>query len=197
MARAPQDALGLALLVAVAGAVGGCAATPPAPDAASAAVAAVPVPPRTPPPGSDWRTLPLAPFGSRLQELPIPVHEVLLFQDSSEPQRPEAECYAPDGPRRRFVGREVDSDLLCLRAGRLQRVEVSVSLPADAAGADFARYCDGWLAVAGVGAVRTPVHCSGAVPGGAAFDAALGDAAEGDTVPLLIVVQDTSSDTTP
>lgn len=201
MARPPQDNLACVLLVMAAALAGGCATAPSAPTAAASPVPSPP-PPRAPEPGSDWRTLPLAPFGSRLQELHFPVHEVLLFQDREDGQgraaSPENECFAPDGAHRRFVGREADSDLLCFHDGRLQRFEVTVSLHASEAVAEFARYCDGWLAVAAAGAERTPVHCSGAAAHGPAFDATLGDMAEGDTVPLVIVVRDDiPSDTTP
>ena len=203
MARTPQAALARALVLGAAVMAGGCATTPTAPNAAATVPAVtIPAPPRAPEPGFDWRTLPLAPFGSRLQELHVPVHEVLLFQDSNDGQGraalPERECFAPDGPRRQFVGREVDSDLLCFHDGRLQRVEVTVSLPAGEAARELARYCDGWLAVATAGGARTPAHCSGAAAHGAAFDATLGDPAEDEMAPLVIVVQDDSlSDTTP
>ncbi len=109
-------------------------------------------------PGSDWRALPPAPFGSRLQDLHLPLHEVLLFDgDAATSGATEAarqvECYAVDGPRQRFLGRDTDRVQLCFRSGRLHSVEISLPLPAADAAQRLAAYCD---AVRRVAEARPP-----------------------------------------
>ena len=190
MARAYPHALS-ALLAAAAAALGsGCATVPVAASA-----------PRAIAPGSDWRTLPLAPFGSSLQELHLPLHEVLLFDDAdagpAQGAAQQRECYAAEGLRRRFAGRDTDSTLLCFRSGRLHSVEVSLQLPAGEAASLFAAYCDTWLQGAVSVVPRTDRACGGAAPGGPGFEAVLGEAEDGDGVPLRIVVHDITVDESP
>jgi hypothetical protein len=91
MALPPRAALALVLILS------GCAATPPAPAPVPASAPALE---RV----SEWRTLPLLPFGSRLSELQAPTHEVLLFGAGAH-----LECYALEAPAGRFVGRSLDS----------------------------------------------------------------------------------------
>src|ERR1700674_276539 len=82
------------------------------------------VPDRAPPPpymhepddGSyDWHGLVIAPFGSVLKDIPVALHEVLLFRDEThgtstadDAATLEAECYAADAPAPRFIGRTPD-----------------------------------------------------------------------------------------
>lgn len=164
----------LALLVA-------CAAAPVrAPEKPAAAVRMNPA--------TDWRRLPIAPFGSLLQDLQFPVHEVLMFGELAS-----QECYGLDAPREQFVGRPVDAYLVCFAKGRLDRVEVTVSLPAAEAAFDFSHYCDGWLQDSVAVSPRTGTSCSGTVPHGASFSASLlesGDGGKDSAVPLSIVIAD-------
>ena len=140
-------------------------------------------------PASDWRRLPIAPFGSLLQDLQFPLHEVLMFGELAS-----QECYGLNAPQGRFVGRQIDAYLVCFAKGRLDRVEVTVNLPAADAAVDFSRYCDGWLQDSVAVSARTDTSCSGTVPHGASFSASLLESDEGgkdSAVPLLIVIADT------
>ena len=80
----------------------------------------------------DWHVLLIAPFGSVLKDVPVTLHEVLLFRDEAETRRrrgDDAECYAPDQRRRRsFVGHTPDEYLLCFKQDRLSRIQASVRL---------------------------------------------------------------------
>lgn len=118
-----------------------CAATAPKP-------AALPAPATTPLDASyDWHVLMVAPFGSVLKDVPMTLHEVLLFRDEGEKAAPsdELECYAVDGARPRFVARSPSEYLLCFRHDRLARIEATVRLPADEAARIFADACGLWL----------------------------------------------------
>jgi hypothetical protein len=158
----------------------GCAAVPvPKPVPAIAPAVAV-----------DWRSLPILPFGSPLQNLQAPAHEVLMFGELAG-----QECYALDTPSQPLPGREVQSYLLCFAKGRLDRVELTLSLPRADAAAEFSRYCDQWQAgTAGI-STRTAERCDGTLPQGPAFSAVLGegpdDSPDDAAVPLLIVVSET------
>lgn len=111
--------------------------------------------PETPPPkpqvsldGSyDWHVLLIAPFGSTLKEIPIRLHEVLLFRDEAPggARADDAECYAPDEAVPRFAGRMPDEYLLCFRQDRLVRIQASVRLATAQAPELFAAACGGWL----------------------------------------------------
>ncbi len=170
---------------------GGCAAPPPAPPPAPAPAPAVR---RVLEGAYDWRNLAMAQFGSRLQDLAIPVHEVLLFGDRLEPADAAdpvgEECYAPDAPVRHFIGRSIDSYLLCFANGRLDRIEAVVSLPAAAAADEFARSCDDWQAGTVAVDPRTAAHCTGTDAHGRTFSASLGESVDGASVPLAIIVSD-------
>jgi hypothetical protein len=157
----------------------GCAAAP----------AQKPVPAPAPAPAIDWRSLPILPFGSALQDLQVPAHEVLMFGELAG-----QECYGLDTPSQPFPGRAVETYLLCFAKGRLNRVELTMSLPRDEAAAEFSRYCDQWRAGAPGSPPRSAERCSGTVPQGPSFSAVLGeapgDSPEESTVPLLIVVSE-------
>src|ERR1700737_3605061 len=117
-------------------------------------------PDRTPPPPAahepadvsyDWHGLLIAPFGSVLKDVPVALHEVLLFRDearggtaaddAADAPAADAECLAADAPAPRFVGRVPDEYLLCFRQGRLYRIQASVRLTAAEASDVFAAAC--------------------------------------------------------
>ncbi len=95
----------------------------------------------------DWHGLLIAPLGSVLKDIPVALHEVLLFRDEAHggAAPDDAECYATDAPAPRFVGRVPDEYLLCFKQDRLARVQASVHLTAAGAPEIFAAACAGWL----------------------------------------------------
>jgi hypothetical protein len=111
-------------------------------------------PDRSPPPAStalsdasyDWHGLLIAPFGSVLKDVPLALHEVLLFRDEAHGANAadEAECYAASTPPPRFVGRIPDEYLLCFKQDRLSRIQASVRLKVAEAPAVFASACARW-----------------------------------------------------
>lgn len=114
----------------------------------------------------DWHVLLVAPFGSVLKDVPLTLHEVLLFRDQerSAAAGDELECYAVDGPRPRFIARSPTQYLLCFRHERLSRVEATVRLAPDEAAGIFADACGLWLK----NAQTTTAECAG-TDGGTAF----------------------------
>jgi hypothetical protein len=96
----------------------------------------------------DWRRLVIVPFGTLLKEIPLSLHEVLLFRDAAHgiDGKEETDCYAIDGTPPQFVGRRPDEYLLCFENDRLTRIEASARLAADSAGTVFAAACAHWLA---------------------------------------------------
>jgi hypothetical protein len=121
-----------------------------------------PQPPRAPPSDKtdasyDWRSLVIAPFGTRLQEIPIGLHEALLFQDAhGRDAKEDGDCYAIDGEPPQFVGRRPDEYLLCFDHDRLNRIEAAVRLAPDGAGPVFAAACARWLANSAAPAATPP-----------------------------------------
>jgi len=95
----------------------------------------------------DWHVLLIAPFGSVLKDIPVPLHEVLLFRDEARgaAAADDAECYAPDQTAPQFVGHTPDEYLLCFKQDRLTRIQASVSLGTAQAPEVFATACAGWL----------------------------------------------------
>jgi len=99
----------------------------------------------------DWHGLQRAPFGLRLKDSPVALHEVLLFRDVDRGGAAESgpaeskDCYAVDGAAPRFLGSLPDEYLLCFQHDRLTRIEVSVRLPAGEAPQVLARGCALWL----------------------------------------------------
>jgi hypothetical protein len=118
--------------------------------AAAALCACVAAPPPAPPAlpvdaSYDWHGLMLLPFGTLLKDSPLALHEVLLFQDVSQGgDTPHQDCYAVDGAPPPFAGRRPDEYLLCFSRDRLMRIDASVRLPAEGAGALFAAACAQW-----------------------------------------------------
>jgi hypothetical protein len=137
-----------------------CAASPPKP-------AAPPEAARAPMDASyDWHVLLVAPFGSALKDVPLTLHEVLLFRDEAQRAAPadELECYAVDGNRPLFIARSPSEYLLCFKHDRLSRIEVTVRLPADDAARIFADACGLWMK----NAQATTEDCAGS-DGGTTF----------------------------
>ena len=95
----------------------------------------------------DWHGLLVAPFGSVLKDIPLTLHEVLLFRDDAHGSAAvdDAECYAADTPAPRFLGRTPDEYLLCFKQDRLARIQASVRLAAAEAPEMLATACAGWL----------------------------------------------------
>jgi len=130
----------MALCAALPLALAGCRAVPPPPPAA-----------HEPELGSnDWHGLVIAPFGSVLKDVPMALHEVLLFRDDGTADNAAAavECYAADAPAPRFLGRTPDEYVLCFKQDRLSRIEAAVVLPAAEADGVFAAACAAWGAAA-------------------------------------------------
>jgi hypothetical protein len=114
----------------------------------------------------DWHGLVIAPFGSVLKDVPMALHEVLLFRDDGAADNtPSAsECYAADAPAPRFLGRTPDEYVLCFKQDRLSRIQAAVLLPAAEADGVFAAACAAWLRNAGAVAPGTATQ-GAAAPG--------------------------------
>jgi hypothetical protein len=95
----------------------------------------------------DWHPLVIAPFGMRLVDSAIRLHEVLLFREQSHgaAEIESKDCYAVDGPVPAFVGRAPEEYLMCFEHDRLDHIEVSVRIEAEVAAEDFGRACALWL----------------------------------------------------
>jgi hypothetical protein len=124
----------------------GCRAPPPqatAPDRPPARTDARPAVDAS----YDWHGLLIAPFGSALKDIPLTLHEVLLFRDDAHGSAAvdDAECYAADTPAPRFLGHTPEAYLLCFKQDRLARIQASVRLAAAEAPEAFATACAGWL----------------------------------------------------
>jgi hypothetical protein len=107
-----------------------------------------PQPPAPPPPldaSYDWHVLLIAPFGSVLKDIPLSLHEVLVFRDEAHSASPadDPECYAANGTDLRFMTRS-PSYLLCFNHGRLSRVEATVRLPENDSAQIVADACAMW-----------------------------------------------------
>jgi hypothetical protein len=125
-----------------------------------AAVPELAAPPDTHAPSDDsydWHGLLIVPFGSVLKDIPLRLHEVLLFRDEAHgTAAPDAaaaddaaavasECYAADATAPRFLGRAPEEYLLCFKQNRLSRIQATVRLTAAEAPDVFAAACAGWL----------------------------------------------------
>lgn len=109
---------------------------------------------QTPPPDAqqavdssyDWHALLIAPFGSALKDIPLTLHEVLLFRDEAPgtAAADDAECYGADAAAPRFLGRTPDEYLLCFKQDRLSRIQASVRLAPEQAGEVFTAACAIW-----------------------------------------------------
>jgi hypothetical protein len=145
--------------------------------------------PAAPPPldaSYDWHVLLVAPFGSVLKDIPLALHEVLVFRDEAHSASPadDPECYAADGAAPRFMRRSPSSYLLCFNHGRLSRIEATVRLPGNESARIVADACAMWTknaqapSSAGSGSAAASdgaETCAGA-DGGVAFAARLEEA---------------------
>jgi len=107
-------------------------------------------PPAPPPPldaSYDWHVLLVAPFGSVLKDIPLALHEVLVFRDEAHSASPadDPECYAADGAAPRFMTRSPSSYLLCFNHGKLSRIEATVRLPENDTAQIVADACTMWM----------------------------------------------------
>jgi hypothetical protein len=144
-------------------------------------------PPPAPPPldaSYDWHVLLAAPFGSVLKDIPLTVHEVLVFRDEAHEgaSADDPECYAVNGAAPRFIARSPSLYLLCFKHGRLARIEASVRLPEKEAEQIFTDACALWTK--GTRAPNTE-GCEGS-DGGTAFAARIERAADGTDPQLTI-----------
>jgi hypothetical protein len=140
----------LVLAAALFATLSGCQTSSPrvkASDPAAAPVAAPAAAPLQMDASFDWHVLLIAPFGSVLKEIPLGLHEVLLFQDQDPGAGPseDGECYAADAGAPRFLASPPDEYLLCFKRDRLSRIHATVRLPDSEAPALFAASCAGWL----------------------------------------------------
>lgn len=106
-------------------------------------------PPPPPPPldaSYDWHVLLIAPFGSVLKDIPLAVHEVLVFRDEAHGESPagDPECYAVSGTGPRFLTRSPSSYMLCFNRGKLSRIEATVRLPEKESAQIVADACALW-----------------------------------------------------
>jgi hypothetical protein len=106
----------------------------------------------------DWHGLLIAPFGSVLKDIPLTLHEVLLFRDEAHgaAAADDGECYASATPAPRFVGRTPDEYLLCFKQDRLSRIRASVRLTTEQAPQIYAAACALWSRNAASARARTP-----------------------------------------
>jgi hypothetical protein len=170
MVRARWWAMGAALLLA------GCAASPPSPVA----------PPPVPAPldaSYDWHVLLAAPFGSALKDIPLTMHEVLLFRDQEHraAAADELECFAVDDPPPHFLARSPNEYLLCFRHDRLSRIEAMVPLPPDQAAQIFSDACGLWMK----NAHQDSAECAGS-DGGITFNGHLESEADGSVLTVQL-----------
>jgi hypothetical protein len=165
-----------ALFAAVACGLIGCAASAPRPAAMAPAPPALDA-------SYDWHVLVTAPFGSMLKDMPLALHEVLLFRDEDRHsvEADEPECYAVNGSAPRFVARTPNEYLLCFRHDHLARIEAVVAIRQDEAATIFSAACGLWLKLAALPAATdaTPGVCEGN-DGVAAFSGRLEPAQDQD-----------------
>jgi hypothetical protein len=138
-----NDTAAIGLTAALLASLAGCHASSPR---ATPPVAPQPESPALSDASYDWHGLLIAPFGSVLKDVPLTLHEVLLFRDEAHGANAadEAECYAADTPPPRFVGRTPDEYLVCFKQDRLSRVQASARLTAAEAPGVFAAACARW-----------------------------------------------------
>jgi hypothetical protein len=138
----------------------------------------------------DWHPLVVAPFGTRLVDSPIRLHEVLFFREQSQgPAEIESkDCYAVDGTPPTFIGQAPDEYLMCFEHDRLDRIDASVRIAADDAPRVFGRACALWLGNAQP-LTRADDACEGR-DGEIAFSARLAAVPGESTAELLITLSD-------
>jgi hypothetical protein len=144
----------------------------------------------------DWHVLLIAPFGSVLKDIPLALHEVLVFRDEEHSASPadDPECYAANGAAPRFMTRSPSSYLLCFNHGKLSRIEATVRLAQNESAQIVADACALWTknaqapAPAGSGGSERPEAseaCTGA-DGGIAFTARIENAPNEEDIQLTM-----------
>jgi len=141
-------------------------------------------------PSFDWHPLVVEPFGTRLVDSPVRLHEVLLFREQSrEPADIESkDCYTVDGTPPTFVGQVPDQYLMCFEHDRLDRIDASVRFAADDAARLFGRACALWS-----GNAQPPAKADDACEGrdgDIAFSARLAAVPGENTAELLMTLSD-------
>jgi hypothetical protein len=138
----------------------------------------------------DWHPLVVAPFGTKLVDSPMRLHEVLLFREQShEPAEIESkDCYAVDGTAPTFIGQAPDEYLMCFEHDRLDRIDASVRFAAEDAARIFGRACALWLENAQP-LTRADDACEGR-DGDIAFSARLAAVPGENTAELLMTLSD-------
>jgi hypothetical protein len=146
----------------------------------------------------DWHVLLIAPFGSVLKDIPLALHEVLVFRDEERSASPagDPECYAAEGAAPRFMTHSPSSYLLCFNHGRLSRIEAVVRLPKNESAQIVADACAMWTknaqAPSAAGSDSADA-CAGA-DGGIAFAARIEDAPNEEDTQLTMQLDATESD---
>ena len=142
---------GIALTVALLVGLSGCHASVTRSTPPEHAPAAAAHPPEDP--SSDWHGLLIVPFGTVLKDVPLPLHEVLMFHDEAHGNTAaeSADCHAADAPGPRFVGHTPQKYLLCFKQDRLARIVAVVHLPKAQASDVFATLCSRWLSATPAG----------------------------------------------
>ena len=96
-------------------------------------------------PGYQWRALVIVPFGTLLKDVPFRLSEIVVFHDAAPGGHEDRDCHAlQESVPPRLFGRPVAEYSLCFSSDRLNRIEASVSLPADSGSAEFAAACAEW-----------------------------------------------------
>jgi hypothetical protein len=109
----------------------------------------------------DWHPLLLAPLGTWFRDMPVPLSEVLEFQEAGESARGE-ECFKPKAAvPPRFLEQVPADYLLCFAGDRLSRIEAAVHVPAEQAAALFVAACADWQRRAKPGLTQTSDNCEG------------------------------------
>jgi hypothetical protein len=120
-------------------------------------------------PSYDWHVLLTSPMGSLLKDMPVTLHEVLLFRDEDKrADANEGDCYAIDATAPTFIARVPDEYLLCFKHDRLARIEATVRVPQDQAAKIFGDACTLWFKNAALPAPAIPAatEASAATCGG-------------------------------
>ena len=85
-------------------------------------------------------------MGSLLKDMPVTLHEVLLFRDEDKPAvADEGDCYAIEATAPTFIARVPEQYLLCFKHDRLARIEATVRVPQEEAAKIFADACGLWF----------------------------------------------------
>jgi hypothetical protein len=168
----------VALAVASAAWLSGCAVSAPARRPPPSAATAAPAPPLV---SDDFSGLLLAPFGTPFKDVSVPLTEVLVFHQADGTRGHEdGDCFRPNVAVS-FLGRAPTDHLLCFDHDRLEKIEAAVAVPAAEAPALFAAACADWRrGAATAGADAGAAGTAGAAANVAAVASAPGpDSCEG------------------